>query len=158
MRAHQQAARRLAAVLGTPAADVDDVVQEAFVRAHRSIGSYRADRSGFRTWLLAVVANQARNHHRSGSRRRRRELAVVGDRAPAPPPDAADQALAAERRRELLDAIRRLPTRQRDVVGCRYLLELSEAETAAVLDLAAGTVKSHLSRGLAHLRRELADG
>jgi RNA polymerase sigma-70 factor (ECF subfamily) len=51
-----------------------------------------------------------------------------------------------------------LPERDREVIACRYLLELSEAETAATLGIRPGTVKSRLSRGLARLRRELPEG
>ena len=57
----------------------------------------------------------------------------------------------------LLAAVRALPDRDRDVVTCRYLLELSEAETAATLGWPTGTVKSRLSRALQRLQRDLAD-
>ena len=51
----------------------------------------------------------------------------------------------------------RLPDRDRTVIACRYLLELSEAETAAALDVRLGTVKSRLSRALERLRKEVGD-
>jgi RNA polymerase sigma-70 factor (ECF subfamily) len=60
-----------------------------------------------------------------------------------------------EAKEELLAAIGRLPDKLRRVVTCRYLLELDEADTAVVLGVPRGTVKSRLSRGLARLRAEL---
>jgi RNA polymerase sigma-70 factor (ECF subfamily) len=71
-------------------------------------------------------------------------------------PSPETRLLDADERRQLLAAVRRLPRRQREVIACRYLLELSEAETAQVLAVAAGTVKSRLSRGLRRLRADLA--
>jgi RNA polymerase sigma factor (sigma-70 family) len=68
----------------------------------------------------------------------------------APSPEAA--VLSADRRRIVGAALAGLPTRQRDVVACRYLVGLDEAETAAVLGLPRGTVKSRAARGLARLR------
>ncbi len=61
------------------------------------------------------------------------------------------------RRRDLVAAVAALPQRLRDVVGCRYLIELSETETAEVLGLPAGTVKSRLSRGLQRLRETVEE-
>jgi RNA polymerase sigma factor (sigma-70 family) len=74
------------------------------------------------------------------------------------PADPADSAMAAERRQRLVEVIGRLDQRDRDVVVCRYLLELSEAETAAVLDMPKGTVKSRTARALARLRTRLGAG
>nr|MBA2629815.1 RNA polymerase sigma factor [Thermoleophilaceae bacterium] len=56
---------------------------------------------------------------------------------------------------EIAGALDRLPERERLVLQCRYLLELSEAETAVVVGCASGTVKSRTSRALTRLRREL---
>lgn len=58
----------------------------------------------------------------------------------------------------LVDALRALPRRQRDVVVLRHLSGLSEQEVAAALKIAQGTVKTHLRRGMAALRGRLADG
>ncbi len=55
-------------------------------------------------------------------------------------------------------AVERLPDDQRDAIACRYLLGLTEAETATALGIRAGTVKSRLSRALARLRETLEEG
>ena len=144
-------AHRAAVLLGA-GADADDVVQEAFVKAHRQMSRYRGE-SGFRPWLLAIVANETRNLHRS---RRRRDGLVLRAAARADPepasPDPADSAMAVERRRYLVDQLRLLDTRDREVLVCRYLLDLSEAETATTLGLPKGTVKSRTARALTKVR------
>ena len=153
---HAPMAKRLA-VLSGAGSDADDVVQEAFVKAYRSLSSFR-DGADFRPWLLRIVLNETRNAHRGRSRRVDRELRVVrASNRPLTAADPAELAVGEERRATLLAAIRTLPTELRDVVTCRYLLELSESETAASLGIPNGTVKSRLSRGLARLREELAD-
>lgn len=70
-------------------------------------------------------------------------------------PSAESAALDADERRVLGDAVDDLPANARLVITCRYLLELSEAETAQVLGWPAGTVKSRLSRALDALRAAL---
>jgi RNA polymerase sigma factor (sigma-70 family) len=57
--------------------------------------------------------------------------------------------------RRLAAAVQALSTRQREVVVCRYYLELTEAETAAMLDIGLGSVKRHAHRGLARLQDRL---
>ncbi len=65
--------------------------------------------------------------------------------------------VAAETRDHLLAALGRLLDEDREVIGARYLLDLSEAETAAAIGIRRGTVKSRTSRALARLRETLAD-
>ena len=68
----------------------------------------------------------------------------------------ADQdAVAAEQRDRVLDALRALPDRQREVVALRYYLDLSEAQIAETLGISNGAVKSHASRAAAALRTSL---
>ncbi len=154
---HAPMARRLA-VLSGAGSDADDVVQEAFVKAYRSLSSFR-DGAEFRPWLLRIVINESRNLHRGTSRRSDRELRVVREGARLlTGSDPAEVAEGAERREALLGAVRALPEELRGVVTCRYLLELSESETAEALGIPNGTVKSRLHRGLARLREELSDG
>ncbi|HEX7745847.1 MAG TPA: sigma-70 family RNA polymerase sigma factor [Micromonosporaceae bacterium] len=151
---HTATAHRTAVLLGA-GDDAEDVVQEAFVKAFQRLGNYRGE-SGFRAWLLAIVGNETRNLHRS--RRRRDGLvlrAVVGLRPGPAPVDPSDSAEASERRQHLVAALQRLNERERDVLVCRYLLDLSESETAATLDLSKGTVKSRAFRALAKLRAVL---
>lgn len=159
LAAHRDAARRLAAVVGG-AGDADEVAQDAFVKAWYGLPSFRGG-AAFRPWLLRIVVNEARNRRRAAGRRAGHELRFAADRAmqageTAPSPEAA--VLVAESRRSVLAALDALPDRQRDVVACRHLLGLSEQETAAVLGLAPGTVKSRTSRALRRMQRTLATG
>ena len=151
-------AHRAAVLLGA-GADADDVVQEAFVKAYRQLAHYQG-RSGFRPWLLAIVANETRNLHRS---RRRRDGLVLRAAARVEHDGAGGDlpALAAEavdRREQLVSALRGLPSRDREVLVCRFLLDLTEAETSAVLRVRPGTVKSRTARALARLREVVRDG
>ncbi len=156
VRRHAPTAVRTAALLGA-GPDAEDVVQEALVKAYRSLGSFRTDQP-FRPWLLRIVANEARNLHRSGVRRAAREQATTQDRAGLRlAADPADTAADHDRDSALVAALRELPEPLRRVVVCRHLLELDEKETATVLGLPRGTVKSRLHRGLARLRTALVD-
>jgi RNA polymerase sigma-70 factor (ECF subfamily) len=144
-------AHRTAALLGA-GDDADDVVQEAFVKAFGRLARYRGD-SGFRPWLLAIVANETRNLHRSRRRRDGLVLRAAAKEGPEPAgADPADSAEATDRRERLVAAINRLDQRDREVLVCRYLLDLSEAETAVTLDMPKGTVKSRTARALHRLR------
>jgi RNA polymerase sigma factor (sigma-70 family) len=152
VRRYQDVAFRTALVIAGAAADAEDAAQEGFVKAWYALGRFRVG-APFRPWLLAIVANEARNRRRTGRRQDDLALRVAEDRPSgdaAPSPEAA--ALAAERRRLLLAAVNRLPETDRQVIACRYFLELSEAEMAAALGCRPGTVKSRLSRALARLR------
>jgi RNA polymerase sigma-70 factor (ECF subfamily) len=103
------------------------------------------------------VVNQTHNLHRSARRRAGLALRVAGlpDDPGRRAPDPSAVATAREQRAALLDAVRALPERDRAVVTCRYLLELSETETAVALGWPVGTVKSRLSRALRRLQRDL---
>ena len=147
-------AHRAAVLLGA-GDDADDVVQEAMVKAYRQLARYRGE-SGFRPWLLAIVANETRNLHRS--RRRRDGLVLRAAERTGPERDGddpADSVVARERRQHLVDQLRRLAPRDREVLVCRFLLDLSEAETATTLGVPKGTVKSRTSRALARMREHL---
>lgn len=153
---HAPMAKRLA-VLSGAGSEADDVVQEAFVKAYEALPRFR-EGAGFRPWLLRIVVNETRNLQRGRSRRALRELRVATeDVVTRTVDDPADAAVSSARRTGLLDAVDTLPDDLREVVTCRYLLELSEAETADTLGVPAGTVKSRLHRALASLREVMAD-
>jgi RNA polymerase sigma-70 factor (ECF subfamily) len=155
VRPHQEVAFRVAYLIAGSAAEAEDAVQDGLVKAWRALGRFRAGEP-LRPWLLKIVANEARNRRRSAGRRaalavRAAREEVSGDAAPSP----ETALLAAEERDRLLAAVERLPDDARLVVACRYLLGLSEAETAAALGVRAGTVKSRTARALDRLREEL---
>ena len=155
---HAPMAIRTAAVLGA-GADAEDVVQEAFVKAYAALGRLRPG-APFRPWFLRIVANETRNLHRSAGRRAARERRAWERAEPlvrARSDDPADDVLAAERHANLARGLAQLSPAHREVVSCRYLLDLDEAETAAVLGWPRGTVKSRLHRALRRLQANLDD-
>jgi RNA polymerase sigma-70 factor (ECF subfamily) len=155
VKEHQTLAFRTAFLLTGSAADAEDAVQDAFVKAHGALGRFRPG-SLFRPWLLAIVANEARNRRRSAGRRERLALRAAEDPlsgGAVPSPEAA--LLDAERRKELLAAVNDLREGDRLAIACRYFLGLSEEETAATLGWRRGTVKSRTSRALDRLRAGL---
>ncbi|MFI6320859.1 RNA polymerase sigma factor [Nonomuraea sp. NPDC050556] len=146
-------AHRTATMLGA-GSEAEDVVQEAFVKAYRHLSSFRRD-SPFRPWLLRIVANETHNLTRSRGRRSELALKLGATAELTAPDDPEGTAVATDRRARLLEAVRKLPDREREAVICRYFLQLSEAETAQVLDWPIGSVKSRTHRGLARLREEV---
>jgi len=156
VRTYLPIAHRTAVLLGA-GPDADDVVQDAFVKAYRGLAGFRVG-SPFRPWLLRIVANETKNLHRSAARRRARENAPADPTEQFPMLAAArDPAdLIANNHHALRAELLRLPENQRRVLICRFLLDLDEAETAAVLGVAQGTVKSRSHRGLRRLRSSLA--
>jgi RNA polymerase sigma factor (sigma-70 family) len=154
VRAHQDISRRVAFLVLRRYDEVDDVVQEAFVKAFRVLGRFRSG-ADFRPWILTIVRNEALNRRRSRGRRESLALKVAsasGDAAPSP----EAMVIAAEQRTELLTAVEALPRNLREVIECRFLLDLSEADTASVLEIPSGTVKSRTSRAMERLRESLS--
>jgi RNA polymerase sigma factor (sigma-70 family) len=152
VRAHQDVAFRTAMLITGHPQDAEEAAQDGFLKAWRALHRFRAGEP-LRPWLLTIVANEARNRRRAAGRREHLAL-----RAAAAAPRAPGEAEAAYDRDGLAAAIGRLREEDRVVIGCRYLLDLSEAETAAALGVARGTVKSRLSRALGRLREEMHDG
>ncbi|MGH9048743.1 MAG: SigE family RNA polymerase sigma factor [Acidimicrobiia bacterium] len=148
-REHYLALVRLACLLLDERGAGEEVVQDAFVRLHGTAHRVR-DPDAAPAYLRSIVLNLAR------SRMRRRLVALR--RHPRPSPDAApveEIAILREDQREVLAALRTLPTRQRECLALRYFGELSEAEIAATLGISPGSVKTHTSRGIAALTSKL---
>ena len=157
VRDQEEIAFRTAYLITRNAADAEDAAQAALVKAFFALPRFRRG-APLRPWLLAIVANEARNRRRGGARREALALRAAhelpsGDAAPSP----EGRLLAAEERAELLGALESLGEDDRLVLSCRYLLDLSEAETAEVLSLRRGTVKSRTSRALERLRTQLVE-
>ena len=148
-REHYTSLLRLAALLVDQRAAAEDVVQDAFVKLHRSWHRVR-DLERAPAYLRSIVLNTAR------SRLRRRRVAER--HRPDPLPDAASAEAAAmlsDDQRAVIDALRELPRRQRECVALRYYCDLSEAEIAETLGISRGSVKSHSHRALSALSSRL---
>lgn len=157
VRHHQQVAFRTAYLIAGSVADAEEAAQDAFVKAFGALDRFRTGEP-FRPWLLRIVANESRNRRRSAGRRAQLAIRAARERPSgdaAPSPEAA--LLAGEERVALARALAGLREPDRLVIGCRYLLDLSEEETAAALGWRRGTVKSRLSRALGRLRGQLGE-
>ena len=157
VRTYQGIAFRTAYLLAGSAADAEEAAQDGFLKAQRALARFRRG-AALKPWLLRIVANEARNRRRSAGRRERLVLLAAAEARPGdavPSPEAA--LLAREEQTRLLAAVERLPDDHRDAIACRYLLDLSEEETAAALGVRRGTIKSRLARALARLRESLED-
>lgn len=146
-------AQRTAVLLGA-GCDADDVVQEAFVRAYRALPGFQRGQP-LRPWLLRIVVNQAHNARRGRSRAQSALDRAAAWSVDTTGDDPADAAVAAELRAELLGALGALRPTDREVLALRFLLDLSEEETATALAVARGTVKSRTARALQRLRARL---
>jgi len=133
----------------------DDVLQEAFVRAHQNIGRFERGRP-FGPWVARIAANLAVSHLRSPLAREQ-ELPEGHAETPASAPDPLGSVLAGEARELLERAVSGLPAEQRTVFVLRTVEELSYKEIAESLQISEGTVMSRLFRARERLRLALAE-
>ena len=154
MEVHRHTAFRVAYLITGSEAEAEDATQDAVMKAYDKMSRFDSTRP-FRPWLLKIVGNEARNRLRAAGRRRHYELALAGLRDVSE--DPSDRSVGQDAAERLLDAVNRLPEKERIVVGLKYFLELSENEVAKAAGIPRGTVKSRTSRALRRLRDELGD-
>jgi RNA polymerase sigma-70 factor (sigma-E family) len=144
---------RLARLFTDDRSAAEDLVQEAFIRLHRSAHRLE-DLSKAPPYLRSIVINLARDHNRRGLMSLRHI-----DAHPVPMlerrPD--DLVIEDEARSAIVSAMRELAPRQRDCLLLRFYLDLSESETADVLGISPNSVKTHCRRALANLRVRLEE-
>ncbi|MDF1602052.1 SigE family RNA polymerase sigma factor [Nocardioides sp. YIM 152315] len=146
--AHWRRLVRLSVLLVRDQGVAEEVVQDAFVAVHGRWGRLRDPERA-----LAYLRQSVVNRSRSALRHRAVVERHAARRTPAVDEPGSDQAtLATDRRETVLDALRALPQRQREVLALRYYLDLSEGEISDTLGISRGAVKSHASRGVAALR------
>jgi RNA polymerase sigma-70 factor (sigma-E family) len=150
-REHYRSLVKLASLLIDDRATCEEVVQDAFVAVFRSAARLR-DESKLPAYLRSAVLNGARSQLRK--RQVRTRLRVV-DAPISEVASAESGALLADEQRAMIDALRTLPDRQRDVLVLRFYLDLPESAIAETLGIGPGTVKTHTRRGLDALAREL---
>ncbi len=142
---------RLARIFTDDASAAEDLVQEAFVRLHRSAHRIEdPDRSA--AYLRSIVLNLARDHNRRGLLSLRHEATATRSAAPDGPDDTV---VRTERQAEVLDALLGLSRRQRECLVLRFYFDLSEREIGATLGISSNSVKTHCRRGLASMRELL---
>jgi RNA polymerase sigma-70 factor, ECF subfamily len=155
VRRHQSAIVSLARALTRGSADAEDIAQEVFLRAWRSLSGFRGD-SAFRTWLHRVAVNVVHSHTGRVSRLRRLLLPQTGtsqaddliERAPARTDLEAETVL-----RDAIDrALATLPEELRVAVTLRDVQGLDYREIAEILDVPIGTVESRIFRGRQRLK------
>jgi RNA polymerase sigma-70 factor (ECF subfamily) len=137
-------------------ADAADVAQEVFLKAMRSVDSFRGD-AAVTTWLHRIAVNACLDHLRAGSRRPTDPLGDDSTRIASPRDDFAQS----DTEMAVRDALLQLPEEQRLAIVLVDLEGMSVADAAVMLEVAAGTVKSRCSRGrtqLASLLSSLAPG
>jgi RNA polymerase sigma-70 factor (ECF subfamily) len=155
-RAHDLARRMLG-----DAGDAEDAVQQAFLNAYRALDRFDARRP-FRHWLLRITSNLCRNRLEGRGREPRARGTAPDGAEPAldPParPDAAPDADDRRDARRVRAAVEALPATYRATAVLRYVHGLALEEIVAITDEPMGTVKTHLHRARAALRRALEDG
>ena len=142
--------------------EAEDIAQEAFIRAFRSLDNL-SHPVAFLGWLLQISRNLITDHLRS--RRSHVSLDALGGEEPALPPGRGPPVPqfetdleTAEEMERVLDAMNDLPERYREVVALRYLQGLSGKEMADVLGEPEGTVRNRLFRAVEKLRERLGIG
>ena len=142
---------RLARVFCDDRDAAEDLVQEAFIRLHRSAGSIR-DLRRAPAFLRSIVINLARDHNRRGLMSLRHQASAD---PPASPAEPGERAVHDEEVDHVLGALRTLPERQRACLVLHYYEQLSIAEVAETLRISTNSVKTHCRRGLATLESRL---
>lgn len=132
----------------------EDLVQEAFLRLARHARRIN-DPGRAPAYLRSIVLNLARDHNRRGLVSLR-HFATYGREIDVTP-DAADQVSRSDDHHRVIDAVRRLPNRQRDCVALRYFDDYPIERIAHTLGVSANSVKTHLQRGMAALERALGE-
>ena len=148
---HARALSRFLSGAGAPEADVDDLVQETFIRAFRAIGGFRGQ-CQFRTWLLTIGGNALKD---LGRRMARRRVVPLDERIAARDGDPQQRAEAGETEERLQQGLGRLPRMQREVFLLRAQQGLEYEEIAAALETSTGAARVHYHHAVKRLKEWL---
>ncbi len=147
---HYRSLVKLASIYVDDRESAEEVVQDAFLKLMK--GRYSIEPGREAPYLRKMVINGARS-----ALRKRKVRRLYNPEIPLAVAAAEVGGIAASERDRMLEAVRRLPSRQASVLILRYYLDLSEGEIADTLGMARGSVKSHAHRGLKKLRQMLEE-
>lgn len=162
---HQRRASRIAFHYVRDAAEADEAVQDAFVKAYSHLASFREELP-FEIWFTRILINGCLDRIKARTRRERWLVPMpdgpggerdFAERAPGSGPSPEDQLLARERRQTLAAALSKLPERQRSVFMLSHYEGCTSREVSALTGLNESTVRVHLFRAIRKLRTLLAD-
>lgn len=152
---HQRRATRIAYQYLRDVHDVDEAVQDAFVKVFAHITSYREELP-FDVWFTRILVNGCLDLRKARSRRLRWVLSTPADSTPpepaAPQPSPEQRLLASEQGRRIAAAVEQLPERQRIVFTMCQVAEQTTSEVSRALGLREATVRVHLFRAVRKLR------
>jgi len=129
----------------------EDLVQEAFIRLHRSVDRIR-DPDKADPYLRSILLNLARDHNRRGLMSLRHAEALTPDSSPDAP---EDRVILNDQQSMVIEALEDLPPRQRECLLLRFYFDLTEREIGATLQISPNSVKTHCRRGMDSLRKNL---
>ncbi len=150
VRRHARALARFLAGAGAPDAELDDLVQETFIRAFRALGKFRGQ-CRFRTWLLTIGGNALKDTYRRVQRGGAR-IVPLGDELRATDGDPHERAVAGEAETRLQEGLQRLPHMQREVFLLRAQQGLEYDEIAAALGTTPGAARVHYHHAVKRLK------
>ena len=151
VRRHARALARFLAGGGAPEAELDDLVQEAFIRAFRALDRFRGQ-CQFRTWLLTIGGNVLKDAFR---RARRVRVVPLDEELRSTDGDPHEQTVALEAEDRLGDALGRLPRLQREVFLLRAQQGFEYDEIAAALGTTPGAARVHYHHAVKRLKEYL---
>ena len=152
-RSYDAALRGFLRSLGADSHEVDELVQQTWMKTCRSIGTF-AGRSRVSTWLHSIARHEYLNYRDARSCRFRRELSTPVDQIEL----AAPSRNAAVLDDHVRTAVSQLPPRQREILICRYWYGMTCPEVARRMGVTSGTIKSQTFKALRSLRVVLGAG
>lgn len=129
----------------------EDLVQEAFIRLHRSVDRIR-DPEKAAPYLRSILLNLARDHNRRGLMSLRHSEAMTPESSPEAP---EDRVILNDQQSTVIAALEDLPARQRECLLLRFYFDQTEREIGETLDISPNSVKTHCRRGMESLRKNL---
>jgi RNA polymerase sigma factor (sigma-70 family) len=156
IRRHETVAYRVAVAIAGSTPDGQEAVQNAYVKAYRSLARFRRGAS-FRPWLLQIVVNEAHNVRRSQRRHERLVARAAHAWAPGVASDSHEALVAREEALVVVGALAQMSDADRLALALRYFAELSDGEAAAVAGVTVGAFRVRVLRALRRLRALLED-